>query len=64
MQKVNLSPTVDIVDGEKIVTFNTPIYIYDTGGPYTNSRVKTNSQRGIEKSGSNGLLDVRRMVCQ
>lgn len=49
MQKVNLSPTVDIVDGEKIVTFNAPVYIYDTGGPYTNSRVKTDHQRGIEK---------------
>ncbi len=49
MQKVNLSPTVDIVDGEKIVTFNAPVYIYDTGGPYTNSRVKTDPQRGIEK---------------
>ena len=49
MQKVNLSPTVDIVDGEKIVTFNAPVYIYDTGGSYTNSRVKTDPQRGLEK---------------
>ena len=49
MQKVNLSPTVDIVDGEKILTSNAPVYIYDTGGPYTNPRIKTDPKRGIEK---------------
>ncbi|MBQ8520867.1 MAG: phosphomethylpyrimidine synthase, partial [Bacteroides sp.] len=30
MQKVNLTPTVDIVNGEKVITPNAPIYIYDT----------------------------------
>ena len=49
MQKVNLTPTVDIVDGERVVTPNAPVYIYDTGGPYTDPNIKANPNRGIEK---------------
>ena len=30
MQKVNLTPTVNIVNGEKVATPNAPVYIYDT----------------------------------
>ena len=30
MQKVNLTPTVNIVNGEKVTTPNAPVYIYDT----------------------------------
>ena len=32
MQKVNLTPTVNIVNGEKVITPNAPVYIYDTSG--------------------------------
>ena len=31
MQKVNLTPTVEIVNGEKELNPNAPVYIYDTG---------------------------------
>ena len=41
MQKVNLTPTVDVVNGEKVVTPNAPVYIYDTGGPYTDPDIPT-----------------------
>ena len=30
MQKVNLTPTVNIVNGEKVITPNYTVYIYDT----------------------------------
>ena len=33
MQKVNLTPTVEMVNGEKVLKPNAPLYIYDTGGP-------------------------------
>ena len=49
MQKVNLTPTVDMVNGEKVVTPNAPVYIYDTGGPYTDSSIQTDARKGIEK---------------
>ena len=45
MQKVNLTPTVEIVDGDKVVTPNAPVYIYDTGGPYTDPTIKTDPER-------------------
>ena len=49
MQKVNLTPTVDVVNGEKVITSNAPVYIYDTGGPYTDPNIQTNAREGIEK---------------
>ena len=49
MQKVNLTPTVDVVNGEKVVTPNAPVYIYDTGGPYTDPDIPTDARKGIEK---------------
>lgn len=49
MQKVNLTPTVNIVAGEKIPTSNPPVYIYDTGGPYTDSNIQTDPKNGIER---------------
>lgn len=30
MQKVNLTPTVTVVDGKKVMTPNAPVYVYDT----------------------------------
>ena len=49
MQKVNLTPTVEIINGEKIITPNNPIYIYDTSGPYSDPKIKTDAKQGIEK---------------
>ena len=49
MQKVNLTPTVEIVDGEKVMKPNAPIYIYDTGGPYTDEHLSTDPRKGIER---------------
>ena len=49
MQKVNLTPTVNVVNGEKVVTPNAPVYIYDTGGPYTDPDIPTDARKGIEK---------------
>ena len=49
MQKVNLTPTVEIIDGEKVMKSNAPIYIYDTGGPYTDEHLSTDPRKGIER---------------
>ena len=35
MRKVSLTPTVKIINGERLVYENAPVYIYDTSGPYT-----------------------------
>ena len=40
MQKVNLTPTVTMTDGEKVMTPNEPVYIYDTSGPFSDSEYR------------------------
>lgn len=49
MQKVNLTPTVKIVDGEKVTTPNDPVYIYDTSGPFTDPSIKIDLKKGIDR---------------
>ena len=49
MQKVNLTPTVEIINGEKVMTPNAPVYIYDTGGPYTDKDIPTDPRKGIDR---------------
>ena len=47
MQKVNLTPTVELVNGQKVLKPNAPLYIYDTGGPYTDEHLSTDPRKGI-----------------
>ena len=49
MQKVNLTPTVEMINGEKVMTPNAPVYIYDTGGPYTDKDIPTDPRKGIDR---------------
>lgn len=49
MQKVNLTPTVDIVDGEKKTTPNDLVYIYDTSGPFSDPNVKIDLKKGLPR---------------
>ena len=45
MQKVNLTPTVNIVNGEKVTTPNAPVYIYDTSGPFSDPQYGNRSEK-------------------
>ena len=47
MQKVNLTPTVNIVNGEKVTTPNAPVYIYDTSGPFSDPNMEIDLKKGI-----------------
>ena len=50
MQKVNLTPTVTVdKDGEKHITPNEPVYIYDTSGPFTDPNIKVDLKKGISR---------------
>ena len=49
MQKVNLTPTVTVVDGEKVTKPNAPVYIYDTSGPFTDPSIKIDLKKGINR---------------
>lgn len=49
MRRVNLTPTVEVVKGEKIMTENAPVYVYDTSGVYTDPNVKININEGLPR---------------
>ena len=49
MQKVNLTPTVEIVDGKKVMKPNEPVYIYDTSGPFSDPTISIDLKKGIER---------------
>lgn len=49
MQCVHLTPTVTIKNDERIVTENEPVYIYDTGGPFTDPSISIDYTKGITK---------------
>ncbi len=49
MQKVNLTPTVSMVNGEKVMTPNAPVYIYDTSGPYSDPDIKIDLKKGLAR---------------
>lgn len=49
MRKVNLTPTVKIINGEKLTRKNGSVYIYDTSGVYTDPEVKININEGLPR---------------
>lgn len=49
MQKVNLTPTVNIVNGEKMTTPNNPVYIYDTSGPFSDPDIEIDLKKGLPR---------------
>jgi len=49
MRKVNLTPTVKVVNGEKVMTENAPVYVYDTSGVYTDPEVRTDINNGLPR---------------
>ncbi len=49
MRRVNLTPTVRIVDGEKLTRQNAPVYVYDTSGVYTDPAVKVDINEGLPR---------------
>lgn len=50
VRRINLTPTVKIVDGERVVTENAPVYVYDTSGVYTDPDVKIDINKGLPRT--------------
>ena len=49
MRKINLTPTVKMQKGKKVMTENAPVYVYDTSGPYTDPNIKTDINEGLPR---------------
>lgn len=57
MRKINLTPTVKIVNGKKVATENAPVYVNDTSGVYTDPAVKTDINEGLPRFREQWILD-------
>ena len=49
MRKINLTPTVKIENGEKKITPNASVVVYDTSGAYTDKNIKTDINEGLPR---------------
>ena len=49
MRKVNLTPTVEMKNGEKVVTENAPVYVYDTSGPFSDPQAEIDLRQGLPR---------------
>lgn len=49
MRRINLTPTVKVIDGERRVRENAPVYVYDTSGVYTDPAVNTDINSGLPR---------------
>ncbi|MCI9285500.1 MAG: phosphomethylpyrimidine synthase ThiC [Muribaculaceae bacterium] len=49
MRRINLTPTVKIIDGERMVRDNAPVYVYDTSGVYTDPAVEIDINQGLPR---------------
>ena len=49
MRKVTLTPTVDIINGEKVEHENKPVYIYDTSGAFGDSNAVIDLKKGLPR---------------
>lgn len=56
MQKVNLTPSVEIKDGEKRLIPNDPVYIYDTSGPFGDESVQIDLKKGLPRLRESWIL--------
>ena len=61
MQKVNLTPTVEVVDGEKKVTPNAPVYVYDTSGPFSDPNITIDLKKGLPRMRESWITEHGRM---
>jgi phosphomethylpyrimidine synthase len=47
MRQVTLTPTVSVVDGQRVTTDNAPVLVYDTSGPYSDPDVSFDPGKGL-----------------
>jgi len=49
MRKIKLTPTVNVINGEKVTTPNEDVIVYDTSGPYTDEKATINLKKGLPR---------------
>ena len=49
MRRVKLTPTVSIVNGGKKIKENSPVYVYDTSGPFSDPNAEIDLKKGLPR---------------
>lgn len=49
MRKVEQVPSTNFVDGEKVLTPNPEVYVYDTSGPFSDPAVEVDLKKGLPR---------------
>lgn len=57
MRRINLYPTVEIVDGKRIEHPTAPVVVYDTSGPYTDPAIAIDINKGLPRDRMQWKLD-------
>lgn len=58
MQKVNLTPSVEVdKEGNRKVTENEPVFIYDTSGPFSDPNIEVDLKKGLPRMREQWILD-------
>lgn len=50
MRCIDLTPTVKIINGEKMMHENAPVYVYDTSGAYTDPDITIDINKGLPRT--------------
>lgn len=50
MRRVSLTPTVKVINGERMMHENAPVYVYDTSGAYTDPNVEIDINKGLPRT--------------
>ena len=49
MRKVEQVPSTNFVDGEKVLTPNPEVYVYDTSGPFSDPAIEVDLKKGLPR---------------
>ena len=60
MRKVEQVPSTNFIDGEKVLTPNPEVYVYDTSGPFSDPAVEVDLKKGLPPSARAVDTETRR----
>lgn len=66
MRRINLTPTVKVINGERMVHENAPVYVYDTSGAYTDPQIKIDINSGLPRTREQWIAfrdDIEQLDC-
>lgn len=66
MRRINLTPTVKVINGERMVHENAPVYVYDTSGVYTDPQIKIDINSGLPRTREQWIVfreDIEQLDC-